>query len=118
MAYPNYSFYPCSHNGNFVYCDVRTIAIKTLREFWTKNRDAEQPLRAWYHEARKAKWTNPTQIKAQYRSASILKNNRVVFNIAGNKYRLVVRIHYQIGIVYIRFIGTHVEYDQIHAEEI
>lgn len=97
---------------------MRVIAIKTLRDFWARNADAEQPLRAWYHEASKAKWTSPTPIKAQYRSASILKNNRVVFNIAGNKYRLVVRIHYQIGIVYIRFIGTHTEYDQIRAEEI
>jgi len=73
-------------------------------------------LEAWHYEAKRAQWTTPADIKAQYRSASILKDNRVVFNIAGNKYRLVVRINYDSKTVFVRFIGTHRDYDQIDAE--
>lgn len=76
------------------------------------------PLEAWYNEVRRAKWTAPTNIKSQYRNASILKTGRVVFNIAGNKYRLVVHINYRAGIVFVRFIGTHAQYDTIDAETI
>lgn len=89
-----------------------------LRDFWEKYPDAEQPLKAWFDEARKAIWTSPADIKAQYRNASILKNRRVVFNIKGNDYRLVVAVAYRFGAVYIKFIGTHKEYDAIDAETI
>ena len=97
---------------------MRIIAIKTIRNFWLKHSDAEQPLRAWFAEAKKANWKNPADITKQYRTASILKNNRVVFNIKGNDYRLVAAINYDFKIVYIRFIGTHKEYDKINAKEI
>ena len=75
-------------------------------------------MRAWYTEAKKARWKGPQDIKAEYRTASILRNNRVVFNIKGSTYRLVVAVKYDFQIVYIRFIGTHVAYDKINAEEI
>jgi mRNA interferase HigB len=73
---------------------------------------------AWYHEVRKANWASPNEVKDQYRSASILNDGRVVFNLAGNKYRLVVWINYKHGIVYVRFIGTHKQYDTIDAQSI
>ncbi len=97
---------------------MRIIAVKTLKDFWSKHNDAEQPLRAWYAEAKKAEWKNPADIKKFYRTASIIKNNRVVFNIKGNDYRLVTSINYDFKIIYIRFIGTHKEYDKINAEKI
>jgi mRNA interferase HigB len=97
---------------------VRIIAIGTLRKYWSSNKDAEQPLKSWYQEAKQARWNNHNEIKNHYKNASILKHNRVVFNIAGNKYRLIVRINYEIQIIYIRFIGTHSEYDKIDAEKI
>ncbi len=96
---------------------MRVIARSTLRNFWRNHTDAEQPLRAWYVEAKKAVWRSPNEVKEQYKSASILQSGRAVFNIAGNKYRLVVRINYEIQILYIRFIGTHKEYDAINPEE-
>lgn len=80
--------------------------------------DAEQHSAAWTDEARKATWSQPADIKAQFRSASILKNRRVVFNIKGNSYRLVVAVAYRFGAVYIKFIGSHAEYDAIDAETI
>lgn len=94
---------------------MRIIAKKQLIKFWTNQPQAEQPLKAWYAEAKHAKWQSPDEIKTRYPHASILHNNRVVFNIAGNKYRLVVKIHYNSGVVYIRFTGTHAEYDKIDA---
>jgi mRNA interferase HigB len=100
---------------------MRVIAKRTLREFWEstpKYADAEDPLRAWYREAKQATWQTPADVKEQYRNASILKNNRTVFNIAGNKYRLVVEINYTAQIIFIRFIGTHQEYDSIDVETI
>jgi len=99
---------------------MRIIAVKTIKEFWEKNnhQDAEQSLRAWYHEAKQAKWRLPSDIKKQYKNASILRNNRVVFNINGNKYRLVVAIQYRFQIIFIRFIGAHADYDKIKVEEI
>lgn len=78
----------------------------------------EDALKAWYYEARYAAWKTPDDIKQRYGSADILPDNRVVFNIKGNNYRLVVKIHYNMGIVYIRFVGTHTEYDKIDAETI
>ena len=97
---------------------MRIIAIGTLRNFWAINRDAEEPLKAWYHEAKSADWATPHQIKAMYRSASVLGDNRMVFNIAGNKYRLIVKFNYAYQIAYIRFVGTHAEYDRIDAENV
>lgn len=93
------------------------ISVKTLREHWeTPGReDSEQALKAWYHEVRRQNWKTPNDVKRHYRNASILSNNRVVFNICGNKYRLVVRINYTNSWVFIRFIGTHSEYDKIDA---
>ncbi len=99
---------------------MRIISRRTLKEFWEHSiyHDSEQPLKAWYDEAKNSVWQTPNEIKAQYKSASILKNNRVVFNIHGNKYRLIVRINYSISIIYIRFVGTHEEYDKIDANEV
>ena len=83
-----------------------------------KHPEAERPLRAWYAEAKRARWQSPQDIKAGYRAASILRNSRVVFNIKGNAYRLVVAVKYEFQIVYIRFVGTHAEYNKINGEEI
>jgi len=92
--------------------------VKILKSFWRKHPDAESPLRAWYKEAKSANWRSPQDIKNAYRGASILRNNRVVFNVKGNTYRLVVAVKYEFQVVYIRFIGTHTEYDKIKAEEV
>src|SRR5262245_12812674 len=99
---------------------MRVISRKALREFWeqAKYADAEQPLKSWFKIASEAGWETPGGIKEQFRHASILGNNRVVFNIAGNKYRLVVRVNYAYQVMYIRFVGTHGQYDKIEAEEI
>jgi len=97
---------------------LRVIAKRTLREYWEQHIDAKQQLLSWYREALKADWENPNEIKEQYASASILKNSRVVFNICGNKYRLVVEINFPRKWVFIRFIGTHKEYDNIDANTI
>jgi mRNA interferase HigB len=94
---------------------MRTIAQSTLREFWIKHPDAEEALQAWYDDAERTQWKTPTDIRATYPSASFLSNNRVVFNIRGNHYRLVVHIRYNTQIIYIRFVGTHAEYDRIDA---
>jgi len=97
---------------------MRIISRKALREFWERHPDARQPLQAWYADVKHATWKTPADIKDTYRNASIVANNRVVFNIKGNKYRLVVAVQYEYGIVYIRFIGTHREYDKIDAATI
>lgn len=95
---------------------MHVISRKTLSDYWAKVPETEQALKSWFAEAEKAEWKNPANIKEKYRSASILKNNRVVFNICGNKYRLIVRINYNSNTVFIRFVGTHSEYDKINAE--
>ena len=97
---------------------MRVIAKKILRKFWEQQIDAEGQLKTWYKEASKAKWTSPTDIKSEYPKGSILKNGRVVFNICGNKYRLIVQINYIRKWVYIRFIGSHKEYDMIDTSKI
>jgi mRNA interferase HigB len=94
---------------------MRIIARSTLPSFWEQYPDAEQPLKAWFYEAVRANWQSPSDIKNLYRNASILANNRVVFNIKGNNYRLIVHVKYDIGIIFIRFVGTHKEYDKIDA---
>lgn len=100
---------------------MRIIALSTLRAFWENNRayrDAKEPGLAWYRQALKADWASPVEVKATFRSASILRDGRVVFNIAGNKYRLMVWINYPYRVVYVRFIGTHAQYDEIDAQTI
>lgn len=97
---------------------MRIIAVSTLRNYWEINRDAEEALKAWYKEAKAADWATPHEVKAMYRNASVIGDSRVVFNIAGNKYRLVVKFNYPYRVGYIRFIGTHPEYDQINVEEV
>jgi len=89
-----------------------------MQNFWTNFPDAEKSLRAWFYEAKSASWSTPAELKAQYRNASILKGGRAVFNICGNKYRLVVHINYEAGIVLVRWLGTHADYDNISAEQI
>jgi mRNA interferase HigB len=97
---------------------VRVIAKSTLRTFWTKHKDCEEQLKSWYKEAEEAHWKVPRDIKRDYPTASFLPDNRVVFNIKGNNYRLVVKINYDYGIVWIRFVGTHGQYDKINASTI
>lgn len=97
---------------------MRVIAKRILRDFWVKHNDSEEPLKTWYKEASKATWNDPSDIKAMYAEASILKNSRVIFNICGNKYRLIVEINYKRQWVFIRFIGTHKDYDNIDANKI
>jgi mRNA interferase HigB len=97
---------------------MRVIAVSTLRAFWKRHPDAEQPLKAWFEEATNASWNQPSDIKERYRSASILKNRRVVFNIKGNDYRLVVAIAYKLQVVYVKFVGTHKEYDAVDADTV
>ena len=99
---------------------MRIISRSALREFWNNKdyRDAEQPLKSLFDEAKHANWKKPSDVKAAYGNASIVANNRVVFNIHGNKYRLVVAIKYDFGICYIRFVGAHKQYDGIDVETI
>jgi mRNA interferase HigB len=97
---------------------MRIISRKILREFWDAHPDARQPLQAWYVDVKKAGWKRPPDIKDVYSNASFLANNRIVFNIKGNHYRIVIVVQYQFRLVYIRFVGTHAEYDRINAEEI
>lgn len=97
---------------------MRIVSIKMLRTFWERFPDSEQQLKAWVDEARNADWKQPADIKEKFRSASILKNRRVVFNIKGNDYRLVVSLAYRFQSVYIKFIGTHAQYDAINAETV
>ena len=102
---------------------MHVISVRTLREYWQDHRDVEGALKSWHAEAKRAEWVTPDHIKQRYPSADILPGNRVVFNIKGDHYRLVVKIHYNTGIVYIRFVGTHAsmrpllaEYDKIDVE--
>ena len=97
---------------------MRIIALKALREFWGKHASAEVPLRAWYAIASRAQWRSPADVKAAYRAASFVGGNRVVFNIKGNEFRLVVAVHYNRGLIYVRFVGTHQQYDRINAESV
>jgi mRNA interferase HigB len=97
---------------------IRIIAKSTLRVFWEKHRDCEQYLKTWYDTAKNAEWKSPNDIKLIYPSASIIADNRVVFNIKGNNYRLIVKFNYERQWAFIRFIGTHSEYDKINAETI
>ncbi len=97
---------------------MRIVSLQTLRTYWETNPEVEQQLRAWHDEVISQKWEQPADIKARYASASILKKRRVVFNIKGNKYRLIVAVAFNVGVVYIKFIGTHKEYDEVDAETV
>ena len=97
---------------------MRVIAKRTLRIFWEKEPRAEQPLKAWYSIATKAEWSSPAEVKATYGNASIVGNDRVVFNIGGNRFRLVVRFDYTHRIGFVRFVGTHAEYDMVDAANV
>ena len=97
---------------------MRVIAKKILRDFWLKHPDCEQQLKSWYNEAEIATWKTPNEIKRDYPSASVLENNRIVFNIKGNNYRLIIKLNYHYQMVWIRFIGTHAQYDKIDATTI
>ncbi|HVJ36657.1 MAG TPA: type II toxin-antitoxin system HigB family toxin [Stenotrophomonas sp.] len=94
---------------------MKVIAVRSLREFWERHPPAEQPLKAWYDEAKHAHWQQPQDIKLRYASASFVGRNRVVFNIKGNDYRLIVAVAYRFQAVYIKFVGTHAEYDRVDA---
>jgi mRNA interferase HigB len=97
---------------------MRIIARRTLRDFWMSYPDAEQPLRAWFHEAKTSKWNSFQDVKAKYPTADLRPRNRVIFNVRGNRYRLIVKIHYNVGIIFIRFVGTHKEYDRIDPDSV
>ncbi|MCD4747110.1 MAG: type II toxin-antitoxin system HigB family toxin [Bacteroidales bacterium] len=99
---------------------MRIIAFRTLREFWKKSEysDSEKSLRSWYHDTKSADWKNSNELKQQYKNASIVGEGRVVFNINGNTYRLVISIDYKFQVIFIRFIGTHKQYDKINAKTI
>ncbi len=100
---------------------MRIIALSTLKAFWEENPeylDAREPTLAWHRHALHADWSSPADVKQDFGNASILKDGRVVFNIAGNKYRLVVWINYAYRVVYIRFIGAHRQYDEIDVQTI
>ncbi len=97
---------------------MRVIAKKVLRQFWKLHSDCEQLLKAWYQEASKATWQNLDELKTDFPSASILNDTRVCFNIKGNNYRLIVKINFHYQMMWIRFIGTHAEYDKINANKI
>lgn len=97
---------------------MRVVSRGILVEYYTTHKETKDQLEAWFHEVKKAEWDTPQDVKEKYGSASIIGNNRVVFNIKGNKYRLVTKINYKMKIVYIRFFGTHKEYNKINAEEI
>jgi mRNA interferase HigB len=97
---------------------MRIISRKTLKDFWESHPDCEEHLKAWYQITKDAEWATPQDVKDQYRNASILKDGRVVFNIKGNKFRLVVWINYEFFTVYVRFVGTHKEYDETDVQAI
>jgi mRNA interferase HigB len=96
---------------------MRIVSKKTLREFWeqTQYSDSQGQLEAWHQEVLQADWSTPQELKAQFRNASILQDSRVVFNIKGNDYRLIVKVNYPYKMVYVRFVGTHQMYDEIDA---
>ena len=97
---------------------MRVISRRTLREFWKKHPDSEEQLKSWYKETEKAQWKNINELKSEYPNASILKDNKIVFNIKGNSYRLIIKMNFEFQISWILFVGTHAEYDKINANEL
>ena len=94
---------------------MHIIAKRALREYWEQEPRAEQPLKSWHEVASKADWSSPAEVKQMYRAASIVGNDRIVFNIGGNRYRLIVRFDYADRLGFVRFVGTHAEYDRVDA---
>jgi mRNA interferase HigB len=97
---------------------MRIYSKSTLREFWETHPDAEAPLRTWFIVARAARWNSPADVKQRYPDVDILRGNRLIFNIKGNDYRLIVAVHYDAQRLFVRFVGTHKDYDRIDAETI
>lgn len=97
---------------------MKIVARKLLGDFWARYPDAKGPLTAWFHTVRQAEWDGPADIRAQFGSADFVGDNRVIFNIGGNKYRLVVHVYYPHRIVRTKFVGTHRQYDRINPETI
>jgi mRNA interferase HigB len=97
---------------------MRVVAEKTLRFFWMQHADAHGPLEAWLEFVKRVEWNTPADLQRDYGNDAVLPNNRAVFNIKGNKYRLVAHIHYKSQIIFIRFLGTHAEYNRINATKI
>lgn len=97
---------------------MRIVALGTLRDFWLEHPDAEVPLRSWFAMASQAQWSSPVDVRNDYRTASFVAGNRIVFNIGGNRYRLVVAVHYNRRALFIRFVGNHAEYDRIDVTTI
>lgn len=97
---------------------MNIVAFRTLRLFYEKHEDCEAQLKTWYKRAIAANWKSPQEVKVDYPSASIIENNRMLFNIKGNEYKLIVRFNYSYGWAWIRFIGTHAQYDKIDAKTI
>src|SRR2546425_11801616 len=114
--FPEREHSTCERNGNMLDRHVRVIAKRPLRAFWERFPDAEGPLLAWFREVEKEHWGSPADVKRKYRHASIV-GDRVVFNIKGNNYRLVVRINYELEVVFVRFVGPHEEYDEMHLKD-
>ena len=112
-----------SQNGKYLLSlfkltSLRVIAKKVLRDFWNKYPICEQQLKSWFQEAEEANWKTPGDVKREYPSASIIADNRIVFNIKGNQFRLVVKANYAYGMLWIRFIGTHQQYDKIDVSKV
>ncbi|MDN8541719.1 type II toxin-antitoxin system HigB family toxin [Erwinia sp. BC051422] len=97
---------------------MKIIAVAPLREFWTLHNQAEQPLKAWVDEVRKATWRTPQDIKRRYPSADFVAKNRVIFEIKGNDYRLIAAVAYRFQAVYVKFVGTHAQYYDIDAKTV
>jgi len=97
---------------------MRIIAKRTLRTYWESEPRAEQPLKAWYSIAKKADWSSPADVKATFGNASIVGNDRVVFNVGGNRFRLILRFDYEHRIGFVRFVGTHAEYNAVDASSV
>ena len=100
---------------------MRVIALRTIKRFIeskSEYSDSREPVLAWYRQVLRADWASPADVKREIRTASVLKDGRVVFNVAGNKYRIVVWINYSYRVVYVRFIGTHALYDRIDAQTV
>lgn len=104
--------------GTFYTLPMNVIALKALRDFWATHPQAEGPLKAWYALVSKVEWAGPADVRTQFNSADFVADNRVIFNIGGNKYRLIVRVAYLHKRVLIKFVGTHNEYDKINPETV
>jgi mRNA interferase HigB len=109
----NFFYYIC-----FKYFNVKIFSRGTLRDFWKTHGNCELQLKTWYRETENSNWSSINDLKSEYPNASILKDNRIVFNIKGNDYRLIVKFNFEYQLAWIRFIGTHAEYDKINANEI